>query len=314
MPTVADVIALERAGRTAEAIRLVEALAMRGDPEALFMFGDMHWRGAGVARDFARGRMWFERASDAGHPMARRGATNLIASGIAGRRDWQGALRRLAEEARGDTRRAQMLALIEAMDLTGEGDPARLPEGEVLSEAPRITIFRSVFTPAECAFLMLVAEPCYERSLVGSANGDIPDPIRTSDGSTIHWLIEDPAIHALNRRLAALAGNRVEHGEPLQILRYRPGQEYRRHVDWLHDPNRRILTALLYLNDGYEGGETAFTRIGLSVRGHAGDVLVFRNGEASGQVDPLSEHAGMPVASGTKYLASRWMRQADHRP
>ena len=48
----------------------------------------------------------------------------------------------------------------------------------------------------------------------------------------MHWLIEDPVIHALNRRLAAVSGTAWDQGEPLQILRYSPGQQYRNHFDF----------------------------------------------------------------------------------
>jgi prolyl 4-hydroxylase len=128
----------------------------------------------------------------------------------------------------------------------------------------------------------------------------------------MHWLIEDPATHALNRRLAALTGTNVDQGEPLHILRYRPGQEYRPHVDWLLDDNPRVLTALVYLNEEYTGGETEFVKTGLKVRGSKGDVLVFRSQGPAGGLDPLSEHAGRPVTTGTKYLASRWIRARKH--
>ena len=130
----------------------------------------------------------------------------------------------------------------------------------------------------------------------------------TSDGASLQWVVEDPALHALARRLAALTGTDYDQGEALQILRYRPGQQYRPHVDWLGEDKPRVLTALVYLNEDYEGGETAFTKAGLKVKGARGDVLVFRSVGADGAFDPMSEHAGLPVTSGTKYLASRWIR------
>jgi prolyl 4-hydroxylase len=202
-----------------------------------------------------------------------------------------------------------MLALIERMELDAGGDPKSLPEGQRLSETPRVTLFPRAFSEAECDFLMLVAEPAYQSSTVFDDRGaEISDPVRSSDGSTIHWLIEDPAIHALNRRLAALSGSHVDQGEPLQILRYRSGQQYRPHVDWLGEDNPRMMTALVYLNDDYAGGETAFVKTGLEVKGGKGDVLVFSSATGEGQFEPLSEHAGLPVLGGTKYLASRWIR------
>jgi prolyl 4-hydroxylase len=248
-------------------------------------------------------------AAAAGNPVALRACTNLLASGIAGPRDWAGALRRLAEEARSDSRRAQMLSLIAAMALDADGGPRSIPAWRKLGDSPRIALFERAFSPAECDFLILVAEPSFAPSLVGNAPGpDIRDPIRTSDGATLHWLIEDPATHAINRRLAAMSGTAAEQGEPMQILRYQPGQQYRRHVDWLGKDKARVITALVYLNDEYEGGETEFHKAGLKIRGRKGDAIVFVSVGPDGDLDPMSEHAGLPVTNGTKYLASRWIR------
>jgi prolyl 4-hydroxylase len=37
-------------------------------------------------------------------------------------------------------------------------------------------------------------------------------------------------------------------------------------------------------------------------------MLVFRNSTSGDVRDPLAEHAGLPVTSGIKYLATRWIR------
>ena len=313
-PPLTEAFSLWQAGRVTEALAIIQRHAAAGDPDGLFTLGDMYWRGAGVEKDLTRGRELFRQASDAGQPMGVRGYTNLLASGIAGTRDWSGALQRLEREAQSDPLRRRMLEVVRAMRLTPSGDPVSIPPAERLSDRPDVRLFRGAFTPFECEFLILLAEPTYERSLVVMNGRDVPDPIRTSDGSTVHWLIEDPASHAINRRLAALTGTTVDRGEPLHILRYRPGQQYRPHVDWLPPPNRRIITVLVYLNDDYEGGETEFVKTGLRVRGRKGDALTFVSALPNGELDPLSEHAGLPVTSGTKYLASRWIREARHTP
>ena len=68
---------------------------------------------------------------------------------------------------------------------------------------------------------------------------------------------------ALNRRIAAISHSAYEDGEALALLRYSPGQEYRPHFDFVSGAtNRRLQTALIYLNSGYEGGETHFVRTG----------------------------------------------------
>jgi prolyl 4-hydroxylase len=116
-------------------------------------------------------------------------------------------------------------------------------------------------------------------------------------------------IHALNQRIAAATATAAAQGEPLQVLRYDVGQEFRPHSDALsHDPNQRVLTTLVYLNQGYEGGETAFVQTGLAFRGAPGEALIFRNVDARGRPDPRATHAGLPVRRGVKFLASRWIR------
>lgn len=313
--TLAEVLALSQAGRDSEALVALEQVAAAGDPEALFLLADAHWRGTVVPGDFIRGRELFMQAAAAGHAIAARAYTNLLASGNAGERDWPAALARLRVEARDDVRRGQMLRLIEAMDLTPEGDPRTLSVGRRLSDSPDVRLFPGLFTAAECDWLMMIAEPTYAPALVvdDDAAGR-PHPFRTSDGSVLHWLVEDPATHALNRRLAAVSGTDPDQGELLQILRYRPGQEYRRHMDFVPGAaNQRMLTALVYLNTDYTGGETWFVRTDLRVRGNKGDGLLFRN-STGGRADPMSEHAGMPVTGGTKYLASRWIRERRLEP
>jgi prolyl 4-hydroxylase len=312
-----QVFALFNADRVSEGLSLIEQIADRGDAEALFTLADMHWRGVHVPANHPRARDYFRRASDAGHGIATRAYTNLLASGLAGgQADWPAAMQRLRHEAQTDSRRALMLSLIERMNLTETGDPRQVPQGRPVLDSPEVTGFPRLFSRDECDFLILVAEPSYEESLVLDDANEVRDAaIRTSDGATMHWLIEDPVIHALNRRIAAATGTGYDQGEPLLILRYRPGQEYRRHFDALPGmANQRFKTALVYLNEEYEGGETAFPKAERKIRGSKGDCIVFRNVLPDGSLrpDPMSEHAGLPVTRGTKYLASRWIRYERH--
>jgi prolyl 4-hydroxylase len=310
-PLLARAFALSEAGRNAEAVVLINQLAAQNEPDALFTLAEMIWRGGMVPQDPVRGRELYRRAGEAGHAGGAIAYTNLLGSGVAGPRDWPGALARLREEARRDPGRRPILSLIEKMKLTAGGDPEAPPQGEQLSASPEVTSFPRLFTAAECEFLRQIAEARYEPSIVfDEARRPVRDTIRTSDGSTIHWLIEDPAVHALNRRLAAASGTSFDRGEALQILRYRPGQQYRPHLDFVQSSdNQRMMTALVYLNHDYEGGETCFVKTGLKVKGRKGDGLVFRSAAPDRRPDPLSEHAGLPVTKGTKFLASRWIRE-----
>lgn len=296
----------------AQGMELLRTIASRGDPNGLFILGDLTWSGTMTAKDPPRARLLFEYAASFGHVEAGLLATNLLASGIAGKRDWSAAIARLHGEGAAFPIRREAAALVAAMELDANGDPVSTPKPRRLSEEPDAVMFERLLTPAECEYLIDGARERFEPSMVYDASQRlVRDTIRTSDGATIHWLIEDPAIVALNRRIAAATGTTYEEGEALQVLRYVPGQEYRPHFDWLSDaPNQRIWTALIYLNEDYEGGATAFVRTGLEVRGRTGDVLLFSNAQKDGHGDPLAEHAGRPVTAGTKYLATRWVREA----
>jgi len=295
-----------------QGMQLLREIASRGDPNGLFILGDLTWSGTMTVKDPPRGRLLIEYAAAYGHVEANLLATNLLASGIAGKRDWPTALARLQREAAALPIRRDAAQLVSAMQIDGNGDPIATPEARRLSDQPDAVLFERLLTVAECEYLMGGARERFEPSMVYNESRElVRDTIRTSDGATIHWLIEDPAIVALNRRIAVASGTAYEDGEALQVLRYVPGQEYRPHFDWLNQaPNQRIWTALIYLNDDYEGGATAFVRTGLEVRGRTGDVLLFSNAQKDGHGDPLAEHAGLPVTAGVKYLATRWIREA----
>lgn len=310
-PRVASALQIFSAGRKPEALLSLTRLMADGVGEAARIMGELRWGGQHDPNPVA-GRALFERAAAMGDPTARHYATNLLASGIAGPRDWAEALRRLADEARYDPTRRTTLDLIGRMKLDGAGDPLTPLPGERISEAPDVIRHERLFTTAECAYVLAMAQPGYAPSTVyDSQRRLVRDPIRSSDGATLHWLIEDPAINALNRRIAAASVTDAAQGEAAQVLRYQPGQQYRPHFDFVRSaPNQRVLTALVWLNHDYKGGETAFPRAGLTLKPRKGDAVVFRNALPGGSVDPLTEHAGLPVSRGTKFLYSRWIRES----
>lgn len=307
---------LAEQGRLEEAFDLIELLAERDDPEALITLADFYWQGGPVEQDPWRGRELFQRASDAGQPMARMFYTNLLGNGLFGPRDWPAAVARLREEGSFDSYRALAARVLDDMDLDADGAPRPIGEGQQLTGQLEARLFAGLLSDAECDLVLAASDQRFLPSTIVNASGqEVPHPLRSSEGAPLHWLIEDPALHALNRRLALASGTAYEQAEPLLVLRYHQGQEYRPHLDALPGlANQRVMTALVYLNDDYQGGETEFTHIHLKIKGRKGDVLVFRNTQADGSPDPLSEHAGLPVMSGTKYLASRWIRAERHLP
>ena len=183
-----------------------------------------------------------------------------------------------------------------------------------------IRLFRSFLTPAECAHIASVASDMLEPAhVIDPTTGRyIAHPVRTSSGAAIGPARETLIIQAINRRLAAASGTDVSQGEPLQVLHYAPGQQYRAHHDALSPQqahgNQRRFTMLVYLNDAYEGGATRFIANGIDVRGRAGDMLLFANLRADGSPDPAAQHAGLPITRGAKWLATRWVRALPYDP
>jgi prolyl 4-hydroxylase len=309
--TIGQVEALLGARRPADAARLLIGAAAAGEAGSAAALA--HWRIAGtiVRRDLAEARRLLALAGGGGDPEAALLHAYFVAGGVGGPDDWPAALAALEALAASEPGAAAQLRLLAAMDLEANGFPGNPPPRRSLSAAPDVAVSEDFMTPAECAWLREAGEPALRPSLVADPRTGqmVPHPVRSSDAAMFGVFAEDLVVNALNRRIAALSGTRLEQGEPLQLLRYRPGGEYKPHMDALPaEPNQRILTVLVYLSDDYEGGETSFPRTGLSFRGKEGDALLFRNASADGRADPLALHAGLPVTRGSKYLASRWIR------
>ena len=98
--------------------------------------------------------------------------------------------------------------------------------------------------------------------------------IRTNSASQIGLERTTVTMALVRERIARVAGLPVPGLEWTQVLHYGVGQTFDWHVDWLnpdepgHAPDlaargQRIATLLVYLNDDYAGGETAFEAGGL---------------------------------------------------
>lgn len=301
------------AGRVRDAARRLIAAAAQADPAALAELA--HWRIGGdiLKRDLPAARALLARASGAGDRASALLHAYFLAAGVGGAGDWPAAIGALRTLAADDPGSAAQLRLIEAMDLNDEGGPKARPRAEPLSERPYAIVCRQLLSAAECDHLRDVGAPSLQPTLViDPASGrQIPHPVRRSEGMTFGVYAEDLVVNAINRRIAAFSGTTFEQGEPLQLLRYRPGDEYRAHLDGIaNEPNQRILTVLIYLSDDYAGGETSFVRTGLDFKGRKGDALLFRNVDDVDRPDPLSLHAGLPVTGGVKLIASRWIRRS----
>lgn len=304
--------ALARDGRPEEGQRLVEQSADAGDGEALLAVANWRLLGMYGPRDLAAAHLCLDRAAAAGNLEAARTLANLIANGTGCVADFERARAVLDGIRAVDADAAAQLDLLD--QVPGPDMALKLP-ASVLSSDPVIFTIAGLLTSRECEHLIAKAEPNLRPSFVinPDTGAPMPHPVRTSHGMSFGPPDEDLVVNNINRRLAAITRTQLGWGEPLHMLRYTPGQEFRPHIDALpNQTNQRQWTVLIYLNAGYQGGETVFPDRGVRYRGNPGDALVFRNVTLTGQPDPATRHAGLPVTSGTKWLATRWIRAADY--
>ncbi|MEO8141528.1 MAG: 2OG-Fe(II) oxygenase [Sphingomicrobium sp.] len=278
----------------------------RTDGGAALSLAEARLMGDGGSPDAAAALALVEQGARLGNADARRAWVYMTAAGIGRSADVQAARAMLAELAKEDRFAAVQLAFLGHVTC---GSRLAQAKAEILSDDPRITIHRGLFSAAECKYLMLLGTPWLERAMVidEATGAGVLDSIRDADTSSFPPLAEDLVVQQINACIAAASGTNQAWGEPLTILRYQPGQQYRPH----HDAGAqaaRHWTALIWLNDDYEGGETDFPDVGLRVKGGVGDLLLFHNVTGDGTPDARMMHAGLPVTSGVKWMASRWIR------
>ncbi|MFZ4650747.1 MAG: 2OG-Fe(II) oxygenase [Rubrivivax sp.] len=184
---------------------------------------------------------------------------------------------------------------------------------------PRVVVFGNLLTDAECDEIMAQALPRLVRSetVQVATGGSEVHQDRTSDGMFFNRG-ESPVIQRVERRIAALLNWPEEYGEGIQVLRYRPGAQYKPHFDYF-DPSQpgtprilqrggqRVGTLVMYLNRPERGGATTFPDAGLEVAPVRGQAVFFSYDRPSPATKTL--HGGAPVLAGEKWVATKWLRQ-----
>ena len=178
-------------------------------------------------------------------------------------------------------------------------------------EEPLVVVLGSVLDDEECEALIQLSKDLLQRSKIGSTK-EVSD-IRTSSGAFLTD-VNNHILARVEKRVSAIMGIPIEHGEGLHILNYRPGQEYKEHLDYFAPTskaakNNRISTLILYLNDVEEGGTTFFPKLNLTVCPQKGMAVYFEYFYNDPILNELTLHAGAPVVKGEKWIATQWMRR-----
>ena len=184
---------------------------------------------------------------------------------------------------------------------------------------PRVVVFGDLLSADECDELIELARRRLARSetVQMATGGSEVNGARTSDGMFFERG-EYPLCARLEARFAALLDWPVENGEGLQVLRYRPGAEYKPHYDYF-DPEQpgtssllqrggqRVASLVCYLNTPAAGGATVFPDAGLEVAPLQGNAVFFSYTRPHPSTRTL--HGGAPVVEGEKWVATKWLRE-----
>lgn len=329
-------------------------------PPAYYSLGLRFALGTGVMKDAAFSRALLLRAADGGYLDAREAADALVPADEAGSDavTWHARLKQnlddaqpmLARLAPADALRGQAvdasLPKLEA-HLVAVGHPAFALDAagracveadgsaplhachdqwEWISSSPKVGLSRHFATREECAHLMnkvantLSVPQAYRTGR--SANDDAELQSFSGRGSPLGVMHGDAVVRLLEQRLAAMAEWPIAALEPCSIVCYRPGEEYRLHVDFFSDAQievnrtqrgdmggQRMATFLLYLRAPGAGGETEYPASGVVVDGEPGMAILHFNATADGRPDASSRHIGRPVQAGEKWLWRSALRQ-----
>jgi len=210
---------------------------------------------------------------------------------------------------------------------------------QVISTSPLVVYLHNFTSPQERAHLRRKTNGTWSRSAITSTSGGARSAVRTSQST---YLTRDAVLSCIEDRALAFQGYEVPraHLEPLQLVRYAPGEHYSFHSDWFGNPTYAMPSAggnratsffaYLYVSEDMTGGGTNFPMLaakrdprwcgildcdeeyenGVTFRAVEGSAVFWENLRADGTGDERVIHAGLPLVTGEKIGMNIWTRQA----
>jgi prolyl 4-hydroxylase len=178
-----------------------------------------------------------------------------------------------------------------------------------------IKILDNILTMDECLELIKNGS---NKLIKSSTLGENIDGYRTAENC---WIFDETFLtNKIKNIIVKETDMSIDNQEKIHIVKYDIGGEYKQHHDFFH-PNtdyyskvmqsggQRVYSCLFYLNDDFEGGETEFVNKNIKINPKTGRLLIWKNIKENGSLDYDSFHAGLPVISGTKWIAIIWVRE-----
>lgn len=165
---------------------------------------------------------------------------------------------------------------------------------------------------------MTSPEQYSDRGTRGSAESEFFN----GSGMAFGTLDSDTIVRCIERRVVAATNWDMEKIDPCSVISYKPGQEYRPHVDYFENheirdmrdkmndnAGQRVVTFLMCLQAADRGGETAYPETNVTVTHATGAAMMHYNVLPDGNPDKLSLHHGMPVEAGEKWVLRTTLRE-----
>jgi hypothetical protein len=287
---------------------LIADASARGGAEAAAVLAVLHAVGASRGHGVQTGLQSLIVAAERGWPAAREQLTVLAGGPNDDHAD--GA-------ARAPSPGTNWRAVGQAIDLAAWQAP---PAATDLSKSPLVRSYASFASAAMCRRFIELARGRLSRALVYEAISRevMAKPTRTNTAAVFNLVDTDFVLVLAQLRMASCLGVPLRQFEAITVLHYDEGEEITDHYDFV-DPSLptyaqeiaekgdRVVTFLVYLNDDYEGGETAFPRLEISHKGKRGAALFFVNSE-HGRADTRTLHAGRTPIGGEKWIVSQFVR------
>ena len=162
-------------------------------------------------------------------------------------------------------------------------------------------VIPKVFTPEQCDHIIKTAGSKLEPSVMDT-DYHIDKKIRDSETA---WI--DPKENSVAKKMikkcVSFTDRKPINSEQLQVLKYKEGGFYTPHQDAFYDEeNPRTVTAIIALNDDYEGGHTYF-KDGTSLAPVVGRAIFFDGTYYS--------HGVTPIDKNDRYTIAAWMKKND---
>ena len=292
--------------------RFVADASARGGAEAAALLAVLYAVGASRGHDVGSGLESLILAAERDWPAAQ-AQLEVLAEAPESPKGANGAV----ASAAGARAAGHWRALGRAVDLaTWRSAPAHTD----LSASPLVRSYPKFAGPRMCRWFTERSRGRLSRALVYEAMSRevMAKPTRTNTAAVFNLVDTDLVFVLVQLRMAACLGVPLRHFEAVTVLHYDVGEEITEHYDFI-DPNLpdyqeqvaqqgdRVVTFLVYLNDDYGAGQTAFPRLGIDHKGTRGEAVYFVNA-ANGAADTRTLHAGRTPAGGDKWIISQFVR------